>query len=157
MKDVIVVSKAKFRETVEKFGIGPGVAYISIEATPECARYWLESEKGDGDNEHYLPDLPNVCNVNFDDLTRDIVWKGHQFKAINEEQATRILDFIEDHLGCQLIIHCKAGQSRSQGVRRFILDMYPNDYSGEITGTTPNIEVLSKLKQAYFKKHGEYE
>lgn len=154
---VVVVSKPEFPEAVRQAGgVRPGVAYISIECTPECAKYWLEGEKGDNDNTHYLPSGPSVLNLDFDDLTSDRVWHGHQFKTITEEQAKETLEFIESHLGEEIIVHCKAGMSRSQGVARFILDTWPDLYEEDKNNPclTPNIEVVSKLKQAWRNKYG---
>lgn len=155
---VKVVSKPEFPETVKAYGVGPEIAYISIEATPECAKYYLEVEKEDFDNNHYLPSGPNVLNLEFDDIQEDIVWKGHEFKTISQEQAAQVVEFIESHLGKTIIVHCKAGMSRSQGVARFILDTWPDLYEQDQSNPClrPNQEVVRKLKRYYIEKYGMY-
>ena len=153
-----VVSKPEFPETVEKFGTGQDIAYISIEATPDCAKYYLEVEKEDFDNDHFLPPGPNVLNLEFDDTTKDFLWHGHQIKTISGKQAKVIVDFIEGHLGKTIIVHCKAGMSRSQGVARFVLDTWPDLYEQDQSNPClrPNPEVVRKLKRYYIEKHGIY-
>jgi predicted protein tyrosine phosphatase len=151
-KSVLVVPKTKFKETVEKYG-NSNVAYISIEATEECRKYYLEEEKEDFDNEHILNSSDNVLNLEFDDITSDHIYKGHLFKAISEKQAEEIVEFIERNLGKMFIVHCKAGRSRSQAVGRFIVDFYDYDEEEPLL-STPNITVLGELKRAYYKIHG---
>ena len=167
MNKAIVTSRFAFPGEVEKIGglANQDWAFISITSTPECAKYYLTKvydEDPTEDNSHYLPEGPRVCNVEFDDLNQDIEWEGHLFKTITEEQADKIVEFIESNLGRNFLIHCRAGASRSQGVWRFIMDMYPENYK-ECTDNlsnpclSPNIEVVAKLKRAYYKKHQLYE
>ena len=158
-KNVLVYPKPLFPYVVEKLKGKSDIAYISIEATPECAKYYLEPEHDDYDNEHYLEDGPNVFNVNFDDLGEDREYKGHIFRTITQEQADDMVDFIEKNLGKHFIVHCKAGASRSQAVHRFILDMYSDQYEKcpenlENPCETPNMEVVRKLKIAWRNRHG---
>lgn len=153
MNKVIVCGRDKFPDEVEKRG--SGWAYISISATPDCAKYWLKDET---ESEHFLEDGENVLNLEFDDLSQDFEYQGHVFKTITDEQAKRIVDFIEGHLEMNILIHCKAGKSRSQGVWRFIIDMFPDYYSEceenkQNPCLTPNMEVVRKLKRAYYEKY----
>lgn len=155
--NVLVFSKEEFRDIVEFIKDKDDVAIISVEATPECAKYWLVEEKDDSDNRHLITSSNRVLNVNFDDLNEDREYKGHLFKAISKEQAKEIVDFIELNLGKQFIIHCKAGKSRSQGIARFILDTYPDYYEECLENKYnpclyPNITVLTSLKRAYREK-----
>ena len=164
--NIIVCSMYDFPAKVKKYGglENENMAYISIMATDECAKYYLQEKYEDDpeDNEHFLPEGPRVCNVKFDDLKEDREYQGHMFKTITEEQADKIVDFIERNLGKHFLIHCRAGASRSQGVYRFMMDMYPSYYTPCIENDlnpclTPNAEVVRKLKRAYYKKHKMYE
>ena len=149
---VIVCGRDEFPEQVKR---KPGWAYISISATPECAEFWLGDKS---ESEHHLPSGPDVLNLEFDDLEEDRTYKGHTFKAITQEQAEEIFMFVEDHLDKDILIHCRACKSRSQGVFRYILDTYP-DYYEECEENkinpclTPNIEVVRKCKRAYIEEN----
>lgn len=125
------------------------VAYISISATPDCARVVINDVN---EISHYIASSDNVLNLNFDDVIEDIKGKDNDgkdvlYKAITEEQADKIISFIEKNLDKHIIIHCRAGKSRSQGVYRAIMDCY-GDYYGECPYNninpciTPNIEVV---------------
>lgn len=158
-RNVLVIPKVALRDVHELLKGDDKVAYISIEATPACAKYWLEDEKGYTDNDHVLESSPTVFNTEFDDIERDTLYKGHVFKTISQDQADEMVDFIENNLDKDIIVHCKAGRSRSQGVARFILDMYPDYYqecfiNQENPCDSPNMEVVRKLKRSYYKKHG---
>ena len=155
--NILVFSKPEFREISEYISGKENIAVISIESTPECARYWLEEEKEDYDNQHILESSERVLNIEFDDLTEDREYNGHLFRAIDIRQARIMVDFIDRNIGKHFIIHCKAGMSRSQAVGRFILDMYPDyyalsQYNRKNPCQTPNYEVFSKLKAAWREK-----
>lgn len=82
-------------------------AFISIIGTEECRKYYLEE-----DTNHWFNNCTedNVLNLEFDDVNEDIViWKGHTFYGITDEQAEQIVDFIEKHKGKDFYIHCRAG------------------------------------------------
>lgn len=156
MNKVFVYSKNKFREILSEIE----GAVISIEGTPGCIEAYLVPVKDDNDNDHLLPGGPTVFNVRFDDVTKDGEYKGKEIKAITEEQADAMVGFIEDNIGKDFYIHCKAGKSRSQGVATFIIDMYEDNYEmGNLDPMmmTPNREVVRKLKRAYYKKHKLFE
>jgi hypothetical protein len=155
---VLVYPKRQFGFVADRLSGINGIAYISIESSADCARYWMEEEKHDNDNDHYLRSSENVLNIEFDDLTSDREYKGHIFKAITQEQADIIVGFIEGHLGDDIIVHCKAGSSRSQAVFRFIMDMYPDIYepcdeNRNNPCECPNVEVVVKLKRSFYRKH----
>lgn len=152
--NVLVFSKKLFPIVAEKCKGRNDIAYISIDATDECAEFYLLE-----DNFHYLPSDDNVFNVDFDDLDADREYKGHVFKAISQEQADEMVGFIDKNTDKHIIVHCKAGQSRSQGVFRYIMDCYPDFYEeceeNKVNPCiTPNAEVVRKLKRAYYKKNG---
>ena len=160
MNTVTVYSKKDFRENIQEIKNNVGVAVISIEGSDNCIKHYLEPIKKDFDNQHLLESSQNVLNVNFDDLTEDTEYDGVLFKAITEEQANEIFNFIDQHLGYNFIIHCKAGQSRSQAVGKFILDVYKDKYKSGRFGNpciTPNIKVLAELNAAFYRKYNIYQ
>lgn len=123
------------------------VAFISITGTEECQMYYLKEKE-----EHWFKqEHPNVLNISFDDIdTDEVEWEGHIFYGLQPEQAKEIVRFIEYNLGKDFWIHCRAGQSRSQGIVRFILDCYPEyDWKTRPNNPciTPNIDVVAKLKR----------
>lgn len=131
-------------------------AFISIIGTEECRKYYLED-----DTTHWFKkEHNNVLNLEFDDVTEDLDWNGHLFKAMTEEQANRCVDFIEKNKGKNFYIHCKAGISRSGAISRFIFDFYnekkcyyESDFEYFNRHIRPNNHVLTLLKRAYYKKH----
>ena len=155
-KELLCFSHSEFDLECEGRGwddtnLPPGIAFISIIGTPECQEFWLEEKE-----EHYFKQShPNVLNIGFDDIPRDQVeWKGHIFYGLREEQADEIVEFIERNLGKDFWIHCRAGQSRSQGVVRYILDCYPEiEWITRPSNpcVTPNIDVVAKLKRKFWK------
>ena len=126
------------------------IAYISIESTEKCAKFCKFSH----DNTHYLENSENVLNIEFDDVEED----NEVAKSITEEQAKTIVDFIYKHIKLRnhFIIHCRAGQSRSQAVYKFIRDIAGDIYepvSININNPclTPNNKVLTMLKRVIWK------
>ena len=160
-KNILVFSKWNFRRAAKKLiWFKDNIAFISIENLEECCRYYREVKGiNDWDNDHYLPDGLGVLNIEFDDVAEDDEKEGYHFKTISQEDADKIVEFIEKNLGKHFIIHCKAGKSRSQGVADFMFQMYPDYFEKCIENSynpciTPNIEVVRKLKRAFFKYHG---
>ena len=132
-------------------------AFISIIGTPECRKYYLEDETSHWFKREHL----NVLNLEFDDVTEDLNWKGHLFKAMTEKQADQCIEFLEKNKGKIFYIHCKAGISRSGAFGRFIFDFYNQDkvykeeeFEKDNSHIRPNNHVLRLLKRAFYKKHG---
>ena len=128
----------------------PDCAFISIIGTPDCFIYlnktyyhWFKEENS------------QICNLEFDDISQDSKqWRGLNFYGMSQAQAEKTVKFIESNLGKKFFIHCLAGQSRSQGIVRYILDVYPDYYTEMDTRRdnpcfTPNIDVVAKLKRAW--------
>ena len=59
-----------------------------------------------------------------------------------------------------IYIHCGAGASRSQGVVRYILDTYGDEFDIKTRDSnpclTPNVHVTMMLKRAYLHLHGYF-
>lgn len=85
----------------------------------------------------------NVLNIDFADDD-----------SMTAEQAEQIVDFINRNIGKNFYIHCSAGKSRSQGVVRYMLDVY-NDIDWETRADnpciTPNYHVVSMMKRVAMK------
>lgn len=153
MPKIVVSSKRKFPELVEKTKLtGEPWAYISIEGTNDLVEARIIS-----DNIHYLPDGPDVLNLNFDDVDKyeEHTWGGklYQIYPISEDQAREIIEFGERHKDYNLLIHCYAGKSRSVGVAQGLLDVYPDTWKlGEESNQllTPNMEVLRLIHKMGF-------
>lgn len=139
------------------------VAYISISATKDCALDYFADEK---ESEHYLPNTDNTLNLNFDDVTEDFTFKNMYgqdvtYHAISDEQAAQIIDFVDNNKDKNLIIHCRAGKSRSAAVARAIFDCYADVYEENMFNNynpivTPNPDVLAKVKRAFYKKNNVF-
>ena len=163
-KTVIVVNRWHFNKCVELTKDLSDIAYISISATDDCARVILNDIE---ETTHYLKNSHNVLNLNFDDITEDIIYKTDNdetvtFKAMTPEQARQVIDFVENNLDKHFIIHCRAGRSRSQGVARAIYDLYGDiyevcDYNLVNPCNTPNMDVVSKIKREFYNKHKIFE
>lgn len=132
------------------------IAFISIIGSDNCLKYYLHE-----DAKHWFQqNHNNVLNLEFDDIEEDIYFDGYLLSSFAIKDAQKSINFIENNLGKTFIIHCRAGKSRSQAFFRFITDYYSQYYSkncGRIENPclTPNIKVLSSLKEAYEKKHFE--
>lgn len=101
----------------------------------------------------YFQNKSNVKVLFFDDCYVD----EEHAKAITEEQAMELLDFIDEHKDKDYCyVHCAAGISRSGAVGAFICDYTESDWNVFITDNPqihPNITVLRALKHAVKKKH----
>ena len=161
-----VLSHYLFEEKCKEDGLNDenvedkkGKAFIDIIGTEECRRYYLMEEM-----QHYFNNFSNVLNLEFDDLSQDVEYDGHIFKAMTMEQAEKTVDFIENMINDGVMyfrICCRAGYSRSRAVAEFIYRYCTehhieveyadrNDYS-----TFLNQGVLRRLNNAYWKKHKE--
>lgn len=103
----------------------------------------------------------NVLNLELDDITETVIVNGIALKAMSEEQASKCVDFIEQNLGKDFYIHCRAGVSRSGAVSQFIYDIFRDqvdveDFRQNNRHIQPNNHVLTMLKRAFYKKHSMF-
>ena len=133
-------------------------AFISIVGTPVVHNKYDVYQNEDWT--HYFKyDWDNVINLEFDDVDTDLLLSNGEYaRTISKEQASKLFDFIENNLGKEFIIHCRAGQSRSQAVAEFIFRYYSDiykrdDFETSSSRITPNIQVISVLSECYRKKH----
>ena len=107
--------------------------------------------------EHYFKtETPDIINLDFEDITEPkVIYRGRVNKGISQEQADRLCEFIERNQDKDFYVHCEAGYSRSQGVVRYILDVYGEEHEFETLRNnpcqTPNLYVTALLKRAYRK------
>lgn len=99
------------------------------------------------ESEHYFTDSDNVLNIDFFDVNG---YEVEGIKGMDDSQAEIMFRFIENNIGKDFYIHCRAGVSRSQAVGRFLSDIYDYEVvSVANNGAFPNQHVLSLLKQKY--------
>lgn len=130
----------------------PNSAFISICNTIEGSEFLFVDEI----THHFKTETPEIINLDFEDVTEPLVmYRGRPNRGISQEQADRLCEFIERNQNKDFYIHCEAGLSRSQGVVRYILDVYGEDHEFETLQNnpcrTPNLYVTALLKRAYRK------
>lgn len=130
-------------------------AFISIIGTENCQKYYLNEIE-----EHYFKyNHPNVLNIEFDDIDANMMYKGYWFLTLSKLQAKELFNFIENNIEKNFVIHCRAGMSRSGAIGTFIYNMYKEQFELNVVNsrngkTTPNINVLTLLKEEYYNKYG---
>jgi hypothetical protein len=162
---IVVLSQYLFDEQMKDWGLNSqnventkDTAFISIIGTKECLEYYLD----EADTKHYfMNNSKNVLNLDFDDVSTDVIYDGHTFKTMSMKQAEKAVDFIEDMVNdgrTTFYIHCRAGMSRSRAFGEFIYRTFGNDFDIEYEDrndytTILNQGVLRRLNHAYWKKH----
>ncbi len=161
-KSILVFNQKSFKDMVDMCKINhiEDVAYISISASEECASDYFHDLS---ETEHYLENSDNVLNLNFDDITEDFTFKNQYgndvtYHAMSLEQARQIIEFVEKNKDKNIIVHCRAGKSRSAAVARALFDCYidiyaENNFNNYNQINTPNPDVLAKVKRAFYEKH----
>lgn len=158
---IICFSKRDFENYCREHGFNDAnppkdFAVVSICCNPEVATRVLR----DGDPHYFKENHENVLNVEFDDITRDVEYfemrddGDHSeplvARGITRETAEEIVKFIDAHKEMDIMVHCRAGKSRSQAVARYVLDFYP--MHRETNPDNPcilyNIHTYAKLKKA---------
>lgn len=131
----------RFDMTMERL-INSDMAIISIGNPNEINRVDNDVDIwANGENNHWLPNLENVLNIEFGDVDNSGPMKYRT--ALTHEQAKTIAEFILRNRNKQkFIIHCGAGISRSGGIVHAISDILTKyDIEHEIhpgIPTTPN-------------------
>ena len=133
-----------FRDT----GLPEGASAISIIGTPEVLTEYLEEPE----TTHLLPDGPRVLNLEFDDIACPMVYrKGIHAYGITDSRAARIVQFLEATVarGDDIYVHCRAGQSRSQAIIRYVKSRWEGPWETNPLNPdiTPNYYVLGKLRE----------
>lgn len=114
------------------------------------SKYWsMKDDPYDILMEKYLKDNGNRYDFTFEQDERIL-------KAMDYDDAFKTVKFIKYQLEVMevddIIIHCSAGISRSQGVVRYILDTYSDRYyihtRADNPCITPNMHVVRMLKRS---------
>lgn len=125
-------------------------AFISIICTDDVQNHYLEEKE-----EHWFKENhSNVLNLEFDDVRQDIEWDDYKAHAITDEQAEDIVNFIENNIEKNIMVHCRAGLSRSGAIEHFIhlnYDWYKDEEDNDYI--RPNSTVLAKLNKVLWKRH----
>lgn len=118
--------------------------------------------------EKYIPGKDTVCisiseresvklSDNFEDILRlfffDVEDNRHGYTPINPSQAKRIAEFLTEHRGKHIFVHCAAGISRSGAVAEVVLEAFPEyqDKGWSLSGEPmrhPNNTVKRLVKRA---------
>ena len=128
-------------------------AFISICSTDDVKKVVLREPEP-----HYFQfNTENVLNLNFDDISTPFEFLDESgiriAEGISMAQALKVVRFISNNISTRdIIVHCRAGQSRSQAIVSYILWMYGRIYNIETRPDnppiTPNQFVLGMLKKA---------
>lgn len=163
-KSVLVFNRRTFETAADITRGLDDVAYISISASEECAKEFFHDIT---EKDHYLKSADNVLNLEFDDITEDFTFtsetgKEVTYHTISEQQAEQVIDFVENNLNKHIILHCRAGKSRSAAVAVAITTLFPDNYAFNVYNrhnqcSTPNPDVLAKVKRAFYKKNGMFQ
>lgn len=156
-KSVIVIPRRLFKEVYDLLSDCDDIVFISIENIDNAI--WAKTTYRP--QMHLVPNAFNVLNLDFDDVEKTGYDDSNNlWKAMDEEDGIETARFIKQHFGKHFVIHCTAGKSRSQGVRRAIIDLFPETY-GENEYTlinpclTPNYAVVAAIKKPFWTKEVE--
>lgn len=128
-------------------------AFISICSTDDVKSAILK----DSEPHYFKEDSDQVLNIDFDDIATPFEFLDEDGLkmaiGISLPQAIKIVRFVDKNIGSRdFLVHCRAGQSRSQAVVRYIIWMYGRLYEIETRKDnppiTPNPFVLHTLKKA---------
>ena len=90
-----------------------------------------------------------VLTLGFDDIVREV----EGAVLFTEEQAERIIDFIEAHVGVEtLLVHCYGGQSRSRAVGAFAVKMLGGNNARYFETGRPNEHVYETLERVWQRR-----
>lgn len=123
----------------------------------DCSPYWFknqESECYDDALELYLNKEIKRSNAYFNQLNV-LVDDYYMCHALDYEEAFKLVDWIDWRIKHDntIYVHCAVGASRSQGVVRYIVDTYGNEFDIKLNSNNPNNtynpHVVMMLKRAY--------
>jgi predicted protein tyrosine phosphatase len=121
---------------------------------------WMPPEE----HPHFKEDHRNVLRLFYDDVLVDstvqIINKAHKgdgewlAKAFTPDDANRVVDFLSGIVvtdDTRIVVHCKAGKSRSVATAHFACEFFGMATSMIYTNSEmkPNMRVLTLLRDAY--------
>lgn len=117
----------------------------------DCGPMWFTGDEYDKALELYLAGHVKESNEYF-----NCNYQTTDIHILNYEEAFDLVKWIDDRIhnfDNTIYIHCAVGASRSQGVVRYILDTYGQEFNiktnPENPCLTPNAHVTLMLKRAY--------
>ena len=161
MKKIYAVSHNKFISEIQRLK-------INDDNVKEHNTAFIQIGNTDLEEHDFLPfilkDNNNVISLRFDDCDEvfDIpVIGGLNYVPqypMSKEQAEIIFNFIEKNKDkATFLVHCKAGQSRSGGVIKFISEYFEIPFSQIIRDNPkiyPNQRIVSLLREVNERKNG---
>lgn len=82
----------------------------------------------------------------FDDTSHVVVIDGRVYGPIEKDEAAAMVNFIEKHKDCDIIVHCKAGVARSAAVCLFIHQVHGHKLRSDFWKVSaPNQRVLGQM------------
>jgi rhodanese-related sulfurtransferase len=157
-ESIQALSQRKFEEVCrinnwDDDNVPSDYAFISIIGTQDCLKHINEE-----DTTHYFKKQhDNVLNLAFDDVDEDFELEGYKIKAITDEQAKAIVDFVERNKEKKFLVHCRAGQSRSVAIVNFIYTYYRDLHTDvNYKFDTMNHCVNRKLNKAFREKNNNF-
>lgn len=143
---ILILPKNFFIE----FLIKKGVTDKTVEEKTKVA--FISINDSVGSEPYFKKAHPNALTLFFEDIVEPIE-SMENFKLFSDEQAIKLVNFIEKNKDKSFIIHCEAGISRSGAVGQFINDTYKNmtdeEFKKQNKYISPNQYMYHKLIKAY--------
>ena len=162
MKKIYAVSHTKFISELNRLG-------ITDDNVKEHNTAFIQIGNTDLEEPCFLPfalkDTDNVLSLRFDDCDEVFntpIIGGLTYVSqlpMSEEQAEVLFNFIEKNKDKEsFLVHCRAGQSRSGGVIKFLAEYFEIPFNliyRDNPNIYPNQRIVSLLRQIKESKNGE--
>ena len=162
MKKIYAVSQNKFLCELQRLG-------INDDNVKEHNTAFIQIGNTDLEEPCFLPfalkDTDNVLSLRFDDCDEVFntpIIGGLTYVSqlpMSEEQAEVLFNFIEKNKDkATFLVHCKAGQSRSGGIVKFLSEYFEIPLTAiyrDNPSIYPNQRIVSLLRQIKENKNGE--
>lgn len=162
MKKIYAVSHNNFLKTIKRLDINDDNVLKHNTAFIQIGNTDLEDSNT---LPFYLNDTDNVLSLRFDDCDEEFsIPVIGQLRYVpqypmSEQQAETIFNFIEKNKDkATFLVHCRAGQSRSGGVIKFIAEYFNIPYNELIKDNPqiyPNQRIVSLLREIKERKNGK--
>jgi len=162
MKKIYAVSHNNFLKTIKRLDINDDNVLKHNTAFIQIGNTDLEDSNT---LPFYLNDTDNVLSLRFDDCDEEfsipVIGELRYVPQypMSEQQAETIFNFIEKNKNkATFLVHCRAGQSRSGGVIKFIAEYFNIPYNELIKDNPqiyPNQRIVSLLREIKERKNGK--
>lgn len=137
-----ILSKRKFEENMNVFN-------ITDDNVENIKNTCFISINDSGEKSYFLKEHKNVLILHFDDIEHE----KEGYKCFDIYDAERIIEFAEENINKNFIIHCTAGISRSGAVGTFLFNNYCKysilKFNDDNKYISPNNLVLNILNNEY--------